>query len=151
MLRPGDKAPDFELADPDETPVSLGSLLEAGPLLLYFYPADFTPLCTKQACLFNDEHQRLHAVGARVVGVSAQSPPTHRRFREQQGLAFPLLSDPGRRVARAYGATAAFGLLPRRISYDVDVDRTILDAAEANFSLQAHKRFIDRAIARRRA
>jgi peroxiredoxin Q/BCP len=139
----------FELADPDENPVSLSGLLAEGPLLLYFYPADFSPLCTKQACMVNEEHERLRGVGARVVGVSAQSPATHRKFRERQGLRFPLLSDPGKRIARAYGATAVFGLIPRRVSYDIGVDGLILDAAESNVSLEGHRRFIERAIARR--
>jgi peroxiredoxin Q/BCP len=99
----GRKAPPFELPDGDGNTVSLKALLGRGILVLYFYPKDMTPGCTTQACDFRDTTARLKALGAQVVGVSADSPDSHRKFTAKHALNFPLLSDPGNRVTRLYG------------------------------------------------
>ena len=83
MLKVGSKAPDFILPDEDGDDVSLVGLLEQGPLILYFYPADFTPGCTKEACSIRDIHSDLTAVGLQVVGISPQDDESHARFREK--------------------------------------------------------------------
>lgn len=71
--------------------------------MVYFYPKDMTPGCTTEACSFRDNLKQLQAAGAQVVGVSADTPASHRKFIEKHGLTFPLLSDPGNQVTRAYG------------------------------------------------
>ncbi len=147
MLGIGDKAPAFELNDQHGRAVSLDDLLAAGPVVLYFYPADFTPLCTKQACLFRDRSSDLAAAGVRVVGISRDAADKHRRFGQKHALNFTLLADPGRKVARAYGATAAWGLLPRRVSYCIAPDGRVAEVDESNFSLAGHARFIERVLA----
>lgn len=96
----GRKAPPFELPDGDGKPVSLKELLGRGNLVLYFYPKDMTPGCTIEACDFRDTTARLKAAGAQVVGVSADSPESHRKFADKHALNFPLLSDAGNRVTR---------------------------------------------------
>ena len=103
-LAPGDLAPDFTLPDADGNLVSLSALRSAGPVIIYFYPAAMTPGCTKQACDFRDSRSDLSDAGFTVVGISPDPPAKLAKFREKEGLTFPLLSDPSREVLQAYGA-----------------------------------------------
>ena len=102
-LVPGDAAPDFTLPDADGTEVSLSSL-RGRRVIVYFYPAAMTPGCTKQACDFRDSLSSLAAAGFAVLGISPDAPPKLAKFRDRDGLTFPLLSDPGHTVLTAYGA-----------------------------------------------
>ncbi len=102
-LAAGDPAPDFTLSDADGKPVSLSSY-RGQRVIVYFYPAAMTPGCTKQACDFRDHRGGLEDSGLAVIGVSPDQPAKLARFREKEGLNFPLLSDPGREVLTAYGA-----------------------------------------------
>lgn len=99
----GKIAPDFTLPDQDGNPVSLKDLRKHGDVVLYFYPKDMTPGCANEACGFRDKLDVLRAAGAQVVGVSPDSPTSHRKFIEKYGLTFPLLSDPGNEITKAYG------------------------------------------------
>ncbi|WP_029146317.1 thioredoxin-dependent thiol peroxidase [Microbacterium luticocti] len=103
QLQPGDPAPDFTLADQDGTDVSLHDL-RGRKVVLYFYPAAMTPGCTTEACDFRDSLASLSAAGYTVLGVSRDTPAKLREFRERDGLAFALLSDPDHAVHDAYGA-----------------------------------------------
>src|ERR1700738_100584 len=92
MLAIGSRAPEFTLPDQDDRTVSLSTLLNRGPLILYFYPADFTPGCTREACMLRDMHADILKVGLKVAGVSPQSPERHAEFRDKYQLPFlPLL------------------------------------------------------------
>ena len=102
-LAPGDPAPDFTLPDADGHEVSL-SALRGQRVIVYFYPAAMTPGCTKQACDFRDSSVGLSAAGFAVLGISPDGPAKLARFRERDGLTFPLLSDPDLSVLKAYGA-----------------------------------------------
>jgi thioredoxin-dependent peroxiredoxin len=102
-LQPGDTAPDFTLQDQDDHPVSLHDF-RGRRVILYFYPAAMTPGCTTQACDFRDSMGSLQAAGYTVLGVSRDEPAKLREFRDRDGLAFPLLSDPDHAVHEAYGA-----------------------------------------------
>ncbi|HEX2315736.1 MAG TPA: thioredoxin-dependent thiol peroxidase [Thermomonospora sp.] len=102
-LQPGDVAPDFELLDADGEPVSLASL-RGKRVVLYFYPAAMTPGCTKEAVDFRDNLADFEAADVTVVGVSPDTPAKLAKFREKEGLTFPLLSDPDTAVLQAYGA-----------------------------------------------
>jgi thioredoxin-dependent peroxiredoxin len=102
-LAPGDPAPDFNLADADGNKVSLSSL-RGQRVIVYFYPAAMTPGCTTQACDFRDSRNDLSDAGFTVLGISPDGPAKLAKFRDQQGLTFPLLSDPDHRVLEAYGA-----------------------------------------------
>ncbi|MEM7629502.1 MAG: peroxiredoxin [Planctomycetota bacterium] len=146
MLKPGSIAPDFTLHDDTGSPRALSDLLQAGPLVVYFYPADVTPVCTKQACTFRDDHSRLVEAGVSLVGISAQGESSHAKFRARFDLPFPLLADTDKRVIRAYEALGPLGLV-WRISYLVMPDGTIADAVRADLSLGKHRAFIERAIA----
>ena len=103
MLQPGNPAPAFTLPDAEGRTVALADL--AGRhVVLYFYPADDTPGCTKEACGFRDAWDELRELGVTVLGVSPDDGASHRRFAEKYRLPFTLLSDPGREVMEAYGA-----------------------------------------------
>ncbi len=102
-LAPGDAAPDFSLSDDSEHQVSLSSL-RGQRVIIYFYPAAMTPGCTKQACDFRDSRADLAGSGFTVLGISPDSPARLAKFRDKEGLTFPLLSDPDREVLSAYGA-----------------------------------------------
>jgi peroxiredoxin Q/BCP len=140
MLQPGETAPDFTLPDQTGADRSLGDLLGTGRLVLYFYPADFSPVCTRQACQFRDEHDRLIGSGTRVAGVSAQSAATHARFADRFRLPFPILADPRKEVCRAYGVLGPLGLWTNRVSYLIGPDRRILDAVRSGLMLGRHRR-----------
>jgi peroxiredoxin Q/BCP len=99
----GQRAPAFRLPDAKGETVALSDLTSIGSLVLYFYPKDMTPGCTAEACSFRDNLGRLSAMGARVVGVSGDSPESHRKFADKHGLDFALLSDRGHEVAKQYG------------------------------------------------
>lgn len=123
----GNAAPAFEALDSSGTPVRLADY-RGRKLVLYFYPMDDTPGCTKQACSLRDFNAEIARKGAAVLGVSAQSKASHQRFTEKYRLNFPLLVDTGQTVAKAYGAAgaglfgAARGLLGmnQRITYIID-------------------------------
>jgi thioredoxin-dependent peroxiredoxin len=102
-LQPGDEAPDFVLTDADGVQHTL-SQHRGRKVLLYFYPAASTPGCTQEACDFRDNLAELNNAHIDVVGISPDEPRALQHFRDEQGLNFPLLSDPSRRVILAYGA-----------------------------------------------
>jgi peroxiredoxin Q/BCP len=102
-LEAGDKAPAFSLPDQDGKKVALKDL-KGKPAVVYFYPADDTPGCTKEACQFNENLATFNRAGVQVIGISPDDGAKHQRFRGKYGLRFPLLSDPGHKVMEAYGA-----------------------------------------------
>lgn len=102
-LAPGSEAPGFTLPDADGVPVSLASL-RGQRVIVYFYPAAMTPGCTKEACDFRDSRQELADAGFAVLGISPDTPARLAKFRDRDGLTFPLLSDPEMVTGRAYGA-----------------------------------------------
>jgi peroxiredoxin Q/BCP len=103
MLKEGRKAPGFSLPSSEGGEVGLKDFRDK-PLVLYFYPRDMTPGCTREACDFRDAQARIKARGAVVLGVSPDSLASHQKFKAQQKLNFPLLSDADKAVAKKYGA-----------------------------------------------
>ncbi|MFI6867714.1 thioredoxin-dependent thiol peroxidase [Nocardia sp. NPDC050406] len=102
-LSPGDPAPAFTLPDADGNPVSLSDF-EGRKVIVYFYPAASTPGCTKQACDFRDSLAELQGAGLEVIGISPDKPAKLAKFRDNEGLTFPLLSDPDKAVLTEWGA-----------------------------------------------
>lgn len=102
-LEPGDAAPDFSLTNDEGGTVSLSDFA-GSTLVLYAYPAAMTPGCTTQACDFRDSLDALNAAGVQVVGISPDKPEKLAKFRERDGLTFPLVSDPDHAVLEEYGA-----------------------------------------------
>ncbi|MEM9373203.1 MAG: peroxiredoxin [Planctomycetota bacterium] len=148
MIGVGERAPDFELLAHDGRLVRLSERLEQGPVVLYFYPADFTPVCTAQACMVRDAHDRLLAAGYQVLAVSPQSADSHGRFDRKHGLGFALLADTERVVIRAYGASGLFGLLTRRLTLLIGEDGIVRDRAVGDLSVTKHRKLIERATTR---
>ncbi|MGB9429735.1 MAG: peroxiredoxin [Gammaproteobacteria bacterium] len=138
MLKPGDTAPDFELPDQDGNQVQLADLLAHGPVLLYFYPADFTPICTREACSFRELSPGLNQKNVTLIGISPQDSASHIRFRARHQLNFPLLADTDKRVIRAYGCDGPFGFGVKRVSYLIGRDRRIQETVHAAFRVSRH-------------
>jgi peroxiredoxin Q/BCP len=127
----------------------LRELQGGGPLILYFYPADFTPGCTKEACDLRDLHTKILSAGLKVVGISPQSPESHRRFREQHSLPFTLLSDEDKAVIRSYDVDGPLGIGVRRATFLLDAKGKIVDAVLADLRISRHQEFVQKAIAAR--
>ncbi|WP_209325589.1 peroxiredoxin [Brevibacterium renqingii] len=142
QLSTGDTAPDFSLADAEGTTFSKADF--AGrKVILYFYPKAATPGCTTEACDFRDNLSSLAAAGFEVLGVSPDDAESIRAFAADEGLTFPLLSDPGAEVAKAYGSFGEKTIGDRtfegtlRSTFVIAEDGT-LDRAEYNVDAQGH-------------
>ena len=146
MLANGTRAPDFELTDQDGQRRSLRSLLDRRALILYFYPADFTPGCTKEACSLRDLQSDLERAKLRVAGVSPQDAASHRHFADKYALQFTLLADPDKRVIKAYQLDGPLGFGVRRGTYLISADGVILDSVLADLRISEHERFVRRAV-----
>ena len=146
MLKPGDLAPEFILPDENGDQVALTRLLQAGPLILYFYPADFTPGCTKEACAIRDIHQDIQKVGLQVVGVSPQNEESHARFRDEHNLPFTLVCDPDKVAIKMYDVDGPFGVGVRRVTYLISQSQRIQDVLVADVMINKHQDFIEKTI-----
>lgn len=130
-LQVGDRIPEVILVGPDRQPVLITSLL-GQPLVLAFFPAAFTPTCTREMCTFRDDLPRFEDLGARVVGISVDLPFSLKAFADQLGLNFPLLSDYGRQAVRAFGVedprpfAGLFPGLARRAVFVVDAQGRVI-------------------------
>jgi len=133
-LRVGQAAPPFRLEGTGSRTCSLSDFV-GKRLILAFYPGDFTPVCTKQFCSYREDGDRIEALGVEMVGISPQSVESHERFRAQHGLNVPLLSDPGKRVAKAYGAVGPGGFIRRSI-FLIDGDGVVRYRHVALFGLR---------------
>jgi peroxiredoxin Q/BCP len=149
MLRTGQIAPDFELLDQNGALVSLDTLVEAGEVMLYFYPADFTPICTAQACAFRDTFEDLASVDVQIVGVSPQSADSHQRFSRQNAIPFPVLVDDQKRVIRAYGVDGPLGFGVRRVTYLIDRTKTVVNRVVSDFFVGSHTDLLNRTLRER--
>ena len=149
MIKPGEHAPEFVLANDQGGESSLAELLRNGPLILYFYPADFTPGCTREACSIRDIHEDLAAAGLQVAGISPQDVASHARFRERFELPFTLLSDPDKVAIKLYDVDGPFGVGVRRTTFLVNQDGIIEDSILADIRIDRHKDFIAKAAALR--
>jgi peroxiredoxin Q/BCP len=140
-MKEGQRAPQFELPDHSGTVRSLDSLLAGGPLVLFFFPAANTPVCTAEACHFRDLTAEFAAAGAACAGISTDSVDTQAGFADQQRLGYPLLSDHDGAVAEQFGVKR--GLLGRlapvkRQTFVIDTDRTILKVITGEFRANVH-------------
>ena len=112
LLKPGDTAPHFEASTTDGKRVSLKDY-RGRKLVMYFYPMDDTPGCTKQACSLRDHNKEIRAKGAEILGVSTQGEESHQKFTRKYNLNFPLLADTDGNVGRAYGTLGGGGLVSK--------------------------------------
>jgi len=119
-VKVGDKAPDFELPMSTGEKLRLSDLLKKKTVVLYFYPKDFSPGCTKEACAFRDSYELFQDAGAEVIGVSSDTEESHGRFSAKLRLPFKLLSDEGDRVRKLFGVPSSLGMIPGRVTYVID-------------------------------
>ena len=148
MLEPGNRAPHFTAYDQNNHRVCLSHLLKNGPLILYFYPADFTPGCTREACHLRDMHAQLLAAKVTVAGVSPQETKSHAAFAAKHSLPFTLLCDPDKVLIKAYGVNGPLGFGVRRASFLINTAGMIEDAVLADLRIDRHAAFFRKAAAK---
>jgi peroxiredoxin Q/BCP len=146
MIKADERAPEFTLPDETGRDRSLTELLSAGAIVLYFYPADFTPGCTRQACVLRDLHAEIERANLRVVGISPQSPASHTKFKAKYQLPFVLLSDQQKTVIKMYGVNGPLGMGVRRATFLVDASRRVRDVVLADFRIGRHSEFVRKAV-----
>jgi len=146
MLAKGDKAPSFDLVNERGVSQSLEELLQEGALILYFYPADFTLVCTKEACGIRDIYADISSVGMRVIGVSPQSAESHKRFKDRFDLPFPLIHDEAKKLINAYGVNGLLGIGVRRVTFLIDSDGRIGQRVVSDLFAGSHIEFIRKII-----
>jgi peroxiredoxin Q/BCP len=141
-MREGDLVPDFELPDQTGTKRALSELLEAGPVVLFFYPAAMTPGCTREACHFRDIGAEYAAAGVQRVGISRDSVGRQQQFADRYDFDYPLLSDEDGRVAELFGV-ARGGLLGklgpvRRWTFAIGQDRRVVKVIQSETNMNLH-------------
>jgi thioredoxin-dependent peroxiredoxin len=138
MLQPGELVPDFTLDDQDRNPVTLSQRLEAGPVVLFFYPRALTCGCTAESCHFRDLRSEFTAVGAQAIGISVDSPDRQSEFDQRHSLGLTLLSDPDRSVARSFGVKRPGPLSNRRATFVIGTDQHVLAAYSSELNMEMH-------------
>jgi peroxiredoxin Q/BCP len=134
----GDKIPDVTLKSQTGSPVSLKDFLGHKCVVLYFYPKDDTPGCTKESCGFRDNYTAFQEAGAEVIGISGDSVTSHQRFANKYQLSFTLLSDEGNQARQAFGVPSTLGLLPGRVTYVIDKEGTVRHIFNSQLNFQGH-------------
>lgn len=143
-LEEGQTAPDFSLPSQEGKLVKLSDFVDKNVVVLYFYPKDFTPGCTTEACTFRDNFEDFKDIGAVVIGISSDSVESHQKFIEKYNLPFLLLSDEGGKTREAYGA-ARFAGLPARITFVIDkkrVVRMVFESMNAKAHIEEAKKVV---------
>ena len=137
-LKVGQKPPDFTLPDQDGEEHTLSDYMGKW-VLVYFYPRDNTPGCTKEACSFRDQFEDFTDLGAEVIGISSDSVKKHKNFAEKYSLTYTLLSDEDKTVRKDFGVPADFlGLLPGRVTYIVDKTGIVRHVFNSQFKAEKH-------------
>jgi peroxiredoxin Q/BCP len=138
MLKEGTEAPAFEATMSGGQPFRLSDYRGKKNVILYFYPKDFTPGCTREACAFRDNYDELSNYDALIVGVSTDSEESHDKFRERHELPFPLIPDPDKHIVRMYDADGLLGLMTARVTYVIDKQGVIQRAIRNDFMVGRH-------------
>jgi peroxiredoxin Q/BCP len=134
----GMKAPDFTLASQAGNMVSLHDYLGKNPVVLYFYPKDETPVCTKEACSFRDNMDTFRDLEATIIGVSADSVESHKKFADKYNLPFILVSDEDNKVRKLYGVPKTLKLMPGRVTYVIDKDGIVKHVFASQLDAEKH-------------
>ena len=134
----GQQAPDFALPDSAGKTIRLSDYRGKQAVVLYFYPKDDTPGCTKEACAFRDQYEDFKQVGAEVIGVSSDSGEAHTKFAGKYNLPFVLVSDRGGVVRKQYGVPATLGLLPGRVTFVIDKQGVVRRTFNSQFQATKH-------------
>lgn len=138
MLKEGTDAPEFEVTLDNGEAFRLSDERGRRNVVLYFYPKDFTPGCTREACAFRDSYAEIERHDAVILGVSTDSTESHQAFREKHELPFPLIPDPEKRIVSLYKAHALLGLMTARVTYVIDKEGVIRAAFRHDFTAGRH-------------
>lgn len=135
----GDKIPQIELKDQHGDIFNMASIIGKKKIVLFFYPKDDTPGCTKEACLFRDHYESFTQAGAEVIGISGQSVESHKDFALKHNLTYRILSDEGNLIRKRFGVpTNMFGLLPGRVTYVIDKSGTVIHSFNSQSNIAGH-------------
>lgn len=135
----GDKAPNFELLDQDGKTFNSNTLIGREIAVIYFYPKDDTPGCTKEACSFRDNFEAFTDAGVKVIGISADDVDSHKKFAEKYKLPYTLLSDTDNKVRKLFGVKGdLFGLIPGRVTFVVDKNGVIRHVFNSQMNAEKH-------------
>jgi peroxiredoxin Q/BCP len=140
-LSVGQKAPDFDVVSSSGKALKLSDFRGKKNVVLYFYPGDFTPVCTKETCGFRDMYAELESKDTEVIGVSVDSDESHRKFAEEYKVPFALVSDKDKDLAKAYGATSFLGKIlgkTGRLTYLIDKNGVIAGIFQGELSASKH-------------
>ena len=137
-IKVGDRAPNFNLPSQMGDNVALSEFLGKKNIVLYFYPKDESPGCTKEACTFRDSYEELTNLDAEVLGVSGQSVDSHKSFATHYGLPFILLSDKENQVRQLYGVPSTMGIIPGRVTYIIDKKGMVRHIFNSQTQAQRH-------------
>jgi thioredoxin-dependent peroxiredoxin len=151
LLRPGDTAPDFDVLDHSGRRVKLSDFHGRMAVVLYFYPKDFTSICTAESCGFRDMYRGLASANVEVVGVSLDSADSHRRFATRYDLPFSLISDSTKDLTKRYGALSTVRSLlglAKRLTYVIDRDGKVAGVFEGELSATPHLQGVKDLVAR---
>lgn len=146
-LKVGDRAPEFTAVTQDGTTIRLSDYAGKSGVVLFFYPMDNTPVCTKEACAFRDSYERFRQAGVEVIGVSVSSATIQRAFADQYKLSFPLVSDEKGSLRQTYGVSPTLGLIPKRVTFVIDKQGVIRLIFSALFASEEHIREAQKAVA----
>ena len=135
-LKAGDTAPVFDSVTESGAKFSLADYIGKTNVVLYFYPKDFTAGCTKEACTFRDNWDKVVSLGATIVGISSDSPGTHSRFKKEHGLQFTLVSDEDKKIRKLYGIDGRF--IPPRVTYVIDRNGKIRNVFNSQINITKH-------------
>jgi peroxiredoxin Q/BCP len=139
-LAVGDRAPSFTAVLQDGSRFDSASAIGKKTVVLFFYPKDNTPVCTKEACAFRDSYEAFAAAGAEVIGVSSDSAASHQAFATKHRLPFPIISDQDRALRKLFGVPNPLGVIPGRVTYVIDRQGVIRLVFSALFASDNHVR-----------
>ena len=134
----GSKAPDFTLPSQSGQMLSLNAFIGEKPVVLFFYPKDDTPGCTKQACVFRDNYEVFKKRDAEVIGISSDSIESHRGFAAKHDLPYTLLSDEDKKVRKLYSVPNTLGLFPGRVTYIIDREGIVRHVFSSQLGAEKH-------------
>jgi len=137
-LQIGDRAPDVTFLAHDGSRMALADLVGRRPVVIFFYPKDDTPVCTKEACAFRDSYEKFTTAGAEVIGISGDTDASHRAFAARHKLPFLLASDSDGSLRKAFGVPKTLGLFPGRVTYVIDRDGIVRLIFSAQLASQDH-------------
>ena len=137
-IQVGDAIPDVVLQSQTGETVNLKSFNGNKCIVLYFYPKDDTPGCTKESCSFRDSYTAFQDAGAEVIGISGDDVASHKTFATKYNLPFTLLSDTGNAIRKSFGVPSTFGILPGRVTYVIDKSGIVKHITNSQLNFQGH-------------